>query len=96
MEYKVLQITDIDNCDYLFESYEYAKKHGFDKKHYSVVYESKFKDSKQDTDTILNALFALLNYERPSDFKGHSMSVSDLVELGGETYYCDKIGWKRI
>ena len=36
----------------------------------------------------------------PDDFHGHSLSVSDIVEVRHgdckDLYYCDDIGWKRI
>ena len=38
--------------------------------------------------------------DRPDDFKGHSLSMSDIVALiddkGTRWYYCDWIGWKDI
>ena len=40
------------------------------------------------------------NINRPSDFTGHSLSVSDIVEIvrKDETkyYYCDDFGWTDI
>ena len=35
---------------------------------------------------------------RPPDFRGHSLSVSDLIEYveSGKLWFCDSIGWKRV
>ena len=32
----------------------------------------------------------------PKDFRGHSLSVSDVVRLDGTDYYCDSLGWVNI
>ena len=45
-------------------------------------------------------IFYIFNLEQPADFRGHSLSVSDVVaikENGQATYYyCDCIGFKMI
>ena len=41
-------------------------------------------------------VFAKLQGVKPSWFKGHSLSVSDLVEMGGVTYYCDSYGFEIV
>lgn len=39
-------------------------------------------------------IFEMFNINRPEDFKGHSLSVSDIVRLdNGEFWYCDSFGW---
>jgi hypothetical protein len=35
-------------------------------------------------------------YKRPEIFKGHSMSVSDIIEAPYGLWYCDSIEFKRI
>lgn len=46
---------------------------------------------------LLNELFAICGNSpggwRPPDFKGHSLSVSDIVRLDSRLYYCDSVGW---
>ena len=49
----------------------------------------------------LENIFQLLNeYDKPEGFNGHSLSVSDLVEITKdgktETFYCQPIGWKKV
>ncbi|MCR5123446.1 MAG: hypothetical protein K6B74_13620, partial [Ruminococcus sp.] len=41
-------------------------------------------------------IFRVFNIDRPADFKGHSLSVSDVVTLDGAAYYVDVYGFKRI
>lgn len=48
----------------------------------------------------LEDVFFKFNVEKPIDFTGHSLSVSDVVEiLDGENkgaYFCDSFGFKEI
>lgn len=51
----------------------------------------------------LDDIFRIFNLEHPSDFNGHSLSVSDIVQIvDSDTdvedgyYYCDSFGWKKI
>lgn len=41
-------------------------------------------------------LYRVFNIEKPHDFKGHSLSVSDVIVLGGAAWYVDVYGFKRI
>ena len=47
----------------------------------------------------LEEIFAMFNQAPPTDFKSHSMSVSDVVAVIGEEteyYYCDTSGFEKI
>ena len=44
----------------------------------------------------LEAIFQKFNIDRPKDFKGHSLSVSDVVVVGRDAYYVDKAGYKPL
>ena len=44
----------------------------------------------------LEELFKIFNIKIPEDFKGHSLSVSDIVEIDGKNYYCDFVGWEEL
>ncbi len=90
--------NDVDEWQYIaFESLSWIRKHGFDLKpsNYKKVYEGKL--NALDT---LESLYERFNIYRPEDFKGHSMSVSDIVVLrldGKESaYYVDGIGFTSI
>ena len=58
---------------------------------YNKIYEF---DTNEDLS--LEDIFYIFNMNRPEDFKGHSLSVSDIVDVDGESYYCDRFGWKVI
>ncbi len=80
-----------------FESYDYLQKNGFkcDIRNYNLVYSGDLKPNE-----TLENLFYKFNMERPEDFKGHSLSVSDVVvvkERGKSTaHYVDSIGFKQV
>lgn len=62
---------------------------------YRKVYEGRI--SGNDSMEILEHLFVLFNQGYPSNYKGRSLSVSDVVVLDKfGTYFCDSFGWKKI
>ena len=95
MKYKIKQLRDLKNCDYSFEWWELAKDR-FDLADYDVVYEGDIVPSENGPTATLDELFEIFNIKRPEDFKGHSLSVSDVVELDGVNYYCDSMGWVKV
>ena len=94
MNYKIYQ-TDPHDCDYCFEWWSWAKDR-FNFKDYKLVYEDVIIPNEGPIENTLEELFEVFNVERPADFKGHSLSVSDIVELDGHYYYCDNVGWLDI
>lgn len=48
----------------------------------------------------LEEIYHRFNVMHPIDYKGHSLSVSDIVELVGgdssEYWFCDSFGWKQL
>ena len=99
MKYQILQLKDLTKVSYAFMEYDYAKDHNFDLQDYEVVYEGETNSISQDN-SILEELFCDFNCGVHPDFKGHSMSVSDIVQLtddkGSRFYYCDPLGWTRL
>ena len=75
---------------------DYAKTHGFSFDDYKVVYEGDIVPNEDGPIATLDDIFTIFNIRRPEDFKGHSLSVSDLVELDGVCYYCDSCGWEDM
>ena len=53
-----------------------------------------------DRGTLLENVFTVFNVSRPEDFRGHSLSVSDIVALkdseGTIYYYVDDFGFKQL
>lgn len=98
MKYLILQLKDITKVNYAFMSYEFALKYGFSINDYEVVYRGELKTARNEkVFTILDAIFMILNTHRPEDFKGHSLSVSDIIILeNGDMYYVDTVGFQLI
>lgn len=69
----------------------FKAKDGFDPSDYEVVYEGELYSPEMPN--ALEDVYYTFNQEIPADFKGHSLSVGDLVEVDGVDYYCDFIGW---
>ena len=93
MKYKIKQIKDVENCEYAFRHYNLVKdKIDFDD--YEIVYEGELDYPKMPN--ALDELFDMFNVRRPNNFKGRSMSVSDIVEVDGDNYYCDAVGWVKL
>ncbi len=44
----------------------------------------------------LEGIFQKFNIDRPDDFKGHSLSVSDVVVLNEKAYYVDSFGFQPL
>ena len=69
---------------------------------YSAVYEGSLDgtESGKSAQQVLDGLFEKFNIAHPDDFRGHSMSVSDVVVLqenGVEkAYYVDSLGFKEV
>ena len=68
---------------------------------YDKVYDGEYSINEPfDANKICETLFEKFNIDLPEDFRGHSLSVSDVIVLenNGENkaYYCDSIGFKEI
>lgn len=58
----------------------------------------------ESTDSFkhLEEIYEKFNVDYPSDYRGHSLSVSDIVEVSGSPdipegfYFCDSFGFKKI
>ena len=70
-----------------------------DKANYTAVYT---RDLVPDDDRtrILENFYYIFNDDRPVDFTGHSLSISDILALKQDGvvsyYYCDSIGFKEL
>ena len=74
----------------------------YDKNNYHKVYEMTLtkeqeQQSHEDVDVLLDEIFEIFNINKPEDFKGHSLSVEDIVEFDdGYVSICDAFGWREI
>ena len=92
---KVLQIdTKVENANYkLFSSLSMLKAMGLklDKNDYKVVFDGQM-DVKDAED-----VYTLCNIgQKPNGYKGHSLSVSDIVLIDGKYMFCDSFGFKDV
>ena len=92
MFYKIWQTN---NRRYVFMDYDYARGKGFSMNDYKVVYEGEIDRELKINDT-LEKIFTMLNIARPEGYNARSLSVSDIVELNGQKYYVDSLGFTRI
>ena len=93
MKYKLFQLKN--KTDYMFMELDFALEHGFSLDDYEVVYEGEVEPGAYIEDT-LEQLFIIFNIHHPQDFKGHSMSVGDVVQVCGEFYYTNCSGFEVI
>ena len=67
--------------------------------HYEVVYTSPLLPY-QDLGTMLEDMYMKFNLDHPTDFRGHSLSVSDIVALRQNgivsCHYVDSVGFKEL
>ena len=99
MNYKIFQMKHSNKTrGIIFENNETAKKEKPDLsiKDYDMVYSGKTELSVCSDSYALNELYNIFNIRHPKDFKGRSMSISDVVDLEGRLYYVDTFGFKRI
>ena len=101
MKYTVLQIPfpETDAEEKIFCKYAYKHLDWIDRVHpeyYKKTYEGDIKTSSTDVMDILEELFTELNINHPADYKGHSLSVSDIIVIDEHYYYCDVYGWKEV
>ena len=98
----IYQLRDSDDTARLhFMNYEYLEKKGLSvqKENYAAVYAGDL-DRGGDTQDRLNELYETFNIRRPEDFRGHSLSVSDIVALKQNgvvsCHYVDSWGFKEL
>lgn len=67
--------------------------------HYEVVYAGELPEGGDQTE-VLEGIYTKFNIARPEDFRGHSLSVSDIVALkvAGvvSSHYVDSIGFQEL
>lgn len=97
-QFGIYQIAARDpEYDYRFMNLDFVKRHGMEvnRADYELVYTAPL--TEKDT---LEAIYERFNIQRPADFTGHSLSVSDVVVLNdGSTvkaYYVDSIGFAEL
>ena len=97
-QFGIYQITARDTeHDYRFMNLDFVKRHGMEvnRADYELVYTAPL--TEKDT---LEAIYERFNLQRPADFTGHSLSVSDVVVLNDgksiKACYVDSIGFAEL
>ena len=101
--YAILQLREDvdDNIPLMFANYSYLQKKEMEPEidRYEVVYHGSISMS-EDVNRQLEDLYVKFNIDHPDDFRGHSMSVSDIVALKvvGEVsfHYVDSVGFQKL
>lgn len=83
--------------DYAFTDYDTLKKSGkkVERKNYDLIYAAPHSGEN------LEEIYTRFNVDRPSDFRGHSLSLSDVVVLKSSdgrytAHYTDSFGFKQL
>lgn len=97
--YTIYQLKSGDELHGLrFESYERAKD-AIDKANYQIVYTGTLPEGNTLTHR-LDVLYRQFNIDRPPDFHGHSLSVSDVIVIRQNgalsAHYVDSIGFVEL
>lgn len=85
-------------CDYIFRGYDFALEHGFKVTDYNLIYTHEYsgKTSAESVDNI----YKLFNTDRPADFHGHSLSMSDIVVINDgskvSAFYVDEFTYLEL
>lgn len=89
--------TESKDVPYEFVGMDFVKDHGMEvtAADYKCVYSGILHDS-----VSLDELYSIFNQNHPADFKGHSMSVSDVVIVNRDgdmkAYYVDSFGFADL
>ena len=96
--FSIYQIKGGDETrDFRFEPYDRLQAAGnvVDRANYELVYSAPLAP-----ETSLEDIYTRFNIDHPKDFKGHSLSVSDVVVLhqnGQDTaHYVDSVGFRQV
>ena len=111
MELQIYQIdSKKDKHCFAFEGYDTLKKitnkdKPIDRNIYKCVYTGLPEDTEEFKHFDLDDFYRFLNSpdkERPKEYKGHSLSVSDIIVVKNSpciddgAYFCDRFGWREI
>ena len=86
---------------YRFMNYDYLQSKGITPEHdgYDAIYTGGLADYG-DNKTNLDMIYQRFNVDHPADFKGHSLSVSDVVAIRKDgavsCHYVDSIGFREL
>ena len=104
INYSIYQIQHVDELDIRYNDIRYRmfanlgediQVVDFEKDNYKKIYNGNI-ESNRPTMEILDDLYEIFNTDHPRDFKGRSLSMSDIVYINNEYYHCQSCGWRKI
>ncbi len=95
--YEIWQLKDLpENKSISFLPYSYASQFRLTESRYEKRYEAPVTAS----DNSLDKIYCKFNIDHPADFKGHSLSMSDIIVASKDgkkqAYYVDQYGFEPI
>ena len=98
---KIFQINkDRDKNNVAFMAYDWLEEFDFS------IYDEVWSGKTPYKWKTLEGIFEIFNLFHPENFHGHSLSVSDIVQIvepdtddvteEAGYYYCDRFGWKKL
>ncbi|MCD8367210.1 MAG: YodL domain-containing protein [Clostridiales bacterium] len=100
--YAIMQLRRTDEtAQDRFMNYDWLERSGRvpEIDHYEVVYVGDLSHTA-DLNAMLEGLYVQFNVARPEDFRGHSLSVSDIVALRQNgvvsCHYVDSVGFREL
>lgn len=100
---KIYQINgNRDENRMAFMHYDSLEKFQGSKDVNSSIYDKVWEGSIDGDGSSLEDIYTVFNLEHPRDFRGHSLSVSDIVEIVDAPeiekgfYFCDSFGFKKV
>lgn len=98
--YSIYQLKDIREFGFLTYDMLMQMGRSVQKEDYQLVYKAPLEMRQKRGDLNLEDIFIKYNTDIPDDFKGHSLSVSDVIVIqDGEkakAYYIDSLEFKEI
>ena len=100
-KFDVYQVND-EHRDLRFESMKRLDERGLtaNSADYDLVYSAEISAKGRIKEEVLEDIYTVFNVEHPVDFKGRSISTSDVIVManGDEqtAHYCDNFGFKEI
>lgn len=96
MKYEIYQLKH-DCKDYRYKVFSPLKwlEHDVEIEDYEKVYEGEVDDCKS-VNMTLEKIYMFCQGCSDPNYRGHSLSVSDIVKIDGCNYYCDDYGFKKI
>lgn len=97
--YKIYQLHDTPEYHGIrFFSMEENQNYHLDIRDYDLVYQGNVSDFSSEN--LLEDIYRKFNIDRPEDFRGYSLSVSDVIvtDINNEqkAWYCDRVGFKEM